>query len=190
MSAAALFAGGTAAVLLHLRSRGSGMELKMALGTVQLGIEYGAANKTGMPTEEEAIAMIRTAAERGVMSLDTARAYGLSEHRIGKAFEIICEYATRHGVLIGVEPEPANIVRDAERAAQIDDRHHAVVAQLVLLELDRVQRAVEQQHLPRHHWGGERGSLGAARLMHAAWWYTQCSPRRRRRRRAHRCPSA
>ena len=85
-AAAALFAGGAAVALFHLRSKRSAqIELKMALGTVQLGIEYGAANKTGMPTEEEAIAMICTAAERGIMSFDSARAYGLSEHRIGKA---------------------------------------------------------------------------------------------------------
>ena len=34
-----------------------------------------------------------------------------------REFESICEQATQHGVLIGVEPEPANIVRDADRAA-------------------------------------------------------------------------
>ena len=36
-----------------------------------------------------------------------------------REFEIICECATQHGVLIGVEPEPANIVRNADKAAQL-----------------------------------------------------------------------
>ncbi|MEC9141340.1 MAG: TIM barrel protein, partial [Pseudomonadota bacterium] len=36
-----------------------------------------------------------------------------------KEFEIICEHATQHGVLIAVEPEPGNVVRDADRAARL-----------------------------------------------------------------------
>ena len=36
-----------------------------------------------------------------------------------KEFEIICAHATQHGVLIGVEPEPANIVSNADRAARL-----------------------------------------------------------------------
>jgi len=36
-----------------------------------------------------------------------------------REFEIICDHADRHGVLIGVEPEPANIVSDAGRAADL-----------------------------------------------------------------------
>jgi spore coat polysaccharide biosynthesis protein SpsF len=63
----------------------------MALGTVQLGLEYGAANRTGMPTEAEAIDIIHTAASSGVMALDTARAYGLSERRIGLALQSMCD---------------------------------------------------------------------------------------------------
>ncbi|MEC7210642.1 MAG: sugar phosphate isomerase/epimerase [Pseudomonadota bacterium] len=34
-------------------------------------------------------------------------------------FEILCDCAARHGVLIGVEPEPGNIVGDAEKAARL-----------------------------------------------------------------------
>ena len=55
------------------------------LGTVQLGIEYGAANTRGLPSETEAYQIINAAAEVGVSHLDTARAYGDSEKRIGAA---------------------------------------------------------------------------------------------------------
>ena len=36
-----------------------------------------------------------------------------------REFAIICDHAERHGVLVGVEPEPANIVSDAGRAAEL-----------------------------------------------------------------------
>lgn len=60
---------------------------KLVLGTVQLGAPYGVANKTGMPDEDEAAALIRCAIDAGVMALDTARGYGESETRIGNALQ-------------------------------------------------------------------------------------------------------
>jgi hypothetical protein len=39
---------------------------QFALGTVQLGLPYGAANKTGMPSEEDAIEIAVHAAKNGV----------------------------------------------------------------------------------------------------------------------------
>ncbi|MCL6705562.1 aldo/keto reductase [Pseudomonas sp. R2.Fl] len=56
---------------------------ELVLGTVQLGLEYGAANRTGLPSDEEANAILETALRRGVAWLDTAHAYGKSEKRIG-----------------------------------------------------------------------------------------------------------
>lgn len=61
------------------------MVAMLALGTVQLGVPYGAANHTGMPSEAEAIALVHQAAEAGITLIDTAQGYGLSEARIGKA---------------------------------------------------------------------------------------------------------
>jgi aryl-alcohol dehydrogenase-like predicted oxidoreductase len=55
------------------------------LGTVQLGLVYGAANVTGMPDESTAGELLAAAAAAGVTHLDTARAYGESEQRVGKA---------------------------------------------------------------------------------------------------------
>ena len=56
----------------------------MSLGTVQLGTNYGIANHAGKPSEETAFAILRTALEAGVTSLDTARGYGDSEDVIGR----------------------------------------------------------------------------------------------------------
>ena len=58
---------------------------KLAIGTVQLGMAYGANNLIGLPTEEDAAAIIHASAAAGVPMLDTAHGYGISEARIGRA---------------------------------------------------------------------------------------------------------
>lgn len=57
----------------------------IALGTIQLGQKkYGIANTTGQPGEAEAAEMLALALRSGVTHLDTARAYGEAEARIGR----------------------------------------------------------------------------------------------------------
>lgn len=56
----------------------------LTLGTVQLGLAYGIANGDGLPSEREAAAVLDAAAAGGITTLDTARAYGVSEDRIGR----------------------------------------------------------------------------------------------------------
>lgn len=60
---------------------------QLIFGTVQLGQPYGAANLTGMPSHEAATHLIHRALDLGVLSFDTARAYGLAEERLGAALE-------------------------------------------------------------------------------------------------------
>lgn len=60
---------------------------KLVLGTAQLGMTYGIANQTGMPSQCLAEDLIKTAIVNGVHSLDTARAYGRSEEVIGKSLK-------------------------------------------------------------------------------------------------------
>lgn len=59
---------------------------KLVLGTVQIGAPYGAANRTGLPSTDRAIRILRRAHRFGVRQFDTARAYGEAEERIGAAF--------------------------------------------------------------------------------------------------------
>lgn len=59
--------------------------LRFCLGTAQLGIEYGAVNRSGQPTAADAVNIVRTAIGCGVLSLDTARAYGTAEAVLGEA---------------------------------------------------------------------------------------------------------
>lgn len=58
---------------------------ELVLGTAQLGLAYGAANRTGQPSEDEAKLIVRAAVSAGIRWIDTAAAYGASEHRIGAA---------------------------------------------------------------------------------------------------------
>jgi spore coat polysaccharide biosynthesis protein SpsF len=62
-----------------------GKQAELVLGAVQLGLEYGAANRTGMPSRADALRLVQRAADGGITKFDTARAYGDSEHRLGEA---------------------------------------------------------------------------------------------------------
>ena len=56
--------------------------MKLALGTVQFGLAYGIANKTGQVTLNEMKAMLQVAGIHGIDTLDTAIAYGDAENRL------------------------------------------------------------------------------------------------------------
>ncbi|MET3698884.1 aryl-alcohol dehydrogenase-like predicted oxidoreductase [Bacillus oleivorans] len=57
---------------------------KLILGTAQLGSMYGIGNKSGKPTKQKAIEIIRYAFSKGIHTLDTAPGYGDSEILIGE----------------------------------------------------------------------------------------------------------
>ncbi len=57
---------------------------KLTLGTVQLGMPYGIANRSGMPDEQASFQILDEALSGGVVSFDTAQAYGQSEAVLGR----------------------------------------------------------------------------------------------------------
>lgn len=57
---------------------------RIGLGTVEIGLAYGLGNK-GLPSEQDAITLLKSVVEMGVTYIDTARGYGLAEERIGKS---------------------------------------------------------------------------------------------------------
>jgi len=61
----------------------------LVLGTAQLGLPYGLANKTGQPDQKMATAIIREAWNNGVREFDTAQGYGESESVLGRALSEI-----------------------------------------------------------------------------------------------------
>jgi len=60
------------------------MASRLALGTVQFGLPYGIANQSGQVGRDEATAILDTAWEAGIDTLDTAIAYGNSEQVLGE----------------------------------------------------------------------------------------------------------
>jgi len=60
---------------------------KLMLGTVQFGQQYGVANRTGVPGDEELKRIKHEAELLGINSLDTASSYGGSEEVIGQLFD-------------------------------------------------------------------------------------------------------
>jgi spore coat polysaccharide biosynthesis protein SpsF len=56
----------------------------LTLGTAQLGMPYGIANTFGRPDDAEAASLLELAVDAGITSIDTARAYGDAEERIGR----------------------------------------------------------------------------------------------------------
>lgn len=56
---------------------------KIALGTVQFGLDYGISNPNGQTPIEEVIKTIKVARENGIDTIDSAFAYGESENVLG-----------------------------------------------------------------------------------------------------------
>jgi aryl-alcohol dehydrogenase-like predicted oxidoreductase len=61
-------------------------EHRLVLGTAQLGMNYGIANKSGEPDFKMSEAIVKTAWEGGIREFDTAQVYGKSEKIIGNIF--------------------------------------------------------------------------------------------------------
>lgn len=59
----------------------------LALGTVELGLEYGIAlpGETARPSTAEGVRLVHAALDGGITLIDTARAYGASEEVLGVA---------------------------------------------------------------------------------------------------------
>jgi len=61
----------------------TGPTSRLVLGSVQWGLPYGVANRAGVPSDAELDTLLNAARGAGLDTLDTARAYGDAEERIG-----------------------------------------------------------------------------------------------------------
>ncbi|WP_019613207.1 aldo/keto reductase [Psychromonas ossibalaenae] len=74
--------------------------MKLALGTVQFGLDYGITNLDGKITNSEANKIIKRADKANISLFDTACVYGDSENRLGKLtqgypqFKFISKFST------------------------------------------------------------------------------------------------
>jgi aryl-alcohol dehydrogenase-like predicted oxidoreductase len=72
---------------------------KLALGTVQFGLDYGISNQQGKTIDIEVKAILDLAASHGITLLDTAQAYGNSEEVLGKWHQ------NRFNIVTKINPE-------------------------------------------------------------------------------------
>lgn len=95
--------------------------MKIGLGTVQFGQNYGVSNKLGVTPEEEVRDILTLAWGHGIALLDTAVSYGASEEVIGRSippqatFRIVTKTPTFQKNII--EKEDAAILKDAFRSS-------------------------------------------------------------------------
>ena len=61
--------------------------MKLALGTVQFGLDYGVSNKQGQVSDQEIADILTLAAEHKIDTLDCASAYGNSEEKLGQTIQ-------------------------------------------------------------------------------------------------------
>jgi spore coat polysaccharide biosynthesis protein SpsF len=142
----------------------------LVLGTAQLGMAYGIANRTGAPSPDDAQALVLRARALGVASFDTARAYGESETRLGRAL------AAEPGARIITKLLPFDeLALDAPAGAVADKVRQSVAASLDALGTPKLQTLLlhRARHLRAHNgavWDtllnlkaeGRIGTLGAS----------------------------
>lgn len=92
--------------------------MRLALGTVQFGLDYGISNRVGQVADDELGAILALARRLKIDTLDTAHAYGNAEARLGSqqtaGFNLISKLApgiTAAGVTTAVEESLNRLAR-------------------------------------------------------------------------------
>jgi aryl-alcohol dehydrogenase-like predicted oxidoreductase len=118
------------------------------LGTVQLGIPYGIANRTGQPDYATAREVLAAAWDSGITCLDTAAAYGESEEVIGRALREL-GLKNRFAVITKTQPLEADLGDAQEADAAIETSVCRSLARLGVAELAGclLHREAEIAHL-------------------------------------------
>jgi aryl-alcohol dehydrogenase-like predicted oxidoreductase len=81
---------------------------RIALGTAQLGMDYGVANQTGRPSTKAALAILERAIQGGVRWFDTAQSYGPAEQILGEFVQASAEYDVAVVTKLSAAVDPAD----------------------------------------------------------------------------------
>ncbi len=138
---------------------------RMMLGTVQWGMQYGVANRTGQPTHGQVREIMELALAEGINCFDTAAAYGNSEDVLG---QLLGELAVQDQVCVVTKVRPLTVEErtDPARGAKAAEdsvaasRHKLGLEQLPLVLLHRPEDVVCQstlQRLQKRGWIGQWG---------------------------------
>ncbi|PIN67765.1 MAG: hypothetical protein COV98_01635 [Candidatus Altarchaeum sp. CG12_big_fil_rev_8_21_14_0_65_33_22] len=101
----------------------------LILGTVQFGLNYGIANKTGKPSKEQVEEILLNAFDSGINALDTANAYGDSEKILG---EILSNYPKKENIIIitKLSPKVNETTSDGDIKNQVEQSVHSSLSNL------------------------------------------------------------
>ena len=136
---------------------GASAARKLVLGTVQLGLKYGIANRGQAVPAGEACALLQLAHARGIRMLDTAPAYGESESVVGRC---LAELDGRFQIVTKTLPLP----RAGARPADVDAVRREFSASLKRLGSESVYGILV------HHAGDLLGPEGARLYGLLAEW--------------------
>ena len=112
--------------------------MKLCLGTVQFGLDYGIRGQK-KPDMEDAIAWMDYATQNGINAIDTARAYGTAEEVVGNFLKL--RTIPREKLYISTKFKP-NMLDEYERADYIDVITDELQGQLKTLHTDYVDAYV------------------------------------------------
>jgi aryl-alcohol dehydrogenase-like predicted oxidoreductase len=97
---------------------------RLALGTAQIGLEYGVANRIGKIPDGHVEEILAVARARGIDTLDTAMAYGDAEKRLGNAgvagFKIVTKLPTIPKGCSDIRQWVSSSVRHSLRLLRVD----------------------------------------------------------------------
>lgn len=134
---------------------------RLMLGTVQWGMPYGIANRTGQPSYADVVRIVATAVDGGVRCFDTAASYGTSEEVLGQVLQEL-RIADQVTVVTKVSPltvnqlaDPASAVRAIETLVENSRRK----LQLDCLPIVLFHRETDAVHMPRLEELKQRGWL-------------------------------
>lgn len=122
----------------------------LVFGTAQFGFPYGPANRYGQPTKGEALDLLAQAALNGVRWLDTARAYGEAEARVGSAIRLPACRAFK----VVTKISPLDGITAVDAAAAVAAVQASLAASFAALGLDYLDVVLVHRAAHRTAWCG------------------------------------
>ena len=119
-----------------IQSNNSNQVSRLVLGTAQLGMNYGVANRTGQPDFKTAESIIKMAWKSGIHEFDTAQAYGDSERVLGEVFHSL-GISNDVNVISKFHPDLDHLNKDALKKALEKSLSNLKISKLYSIMLHR-----------------------------------------------------
>lgn len=128
---------------------------RLTLGSAQWGMPYGIANESGPPSGDELVSMLERAQAAGIGTIDTARAYGLSEVSIGRALRGEGFQEAGQGFRIVTKLDPSIHTPGLDILETLDRVNTSLMRSREALGLDVLPTVLLHRFAHRHACGGK-----------------------------------